>query len=67
MSNFFFSTLWPGLTVWCVLYISDYVLTHNARSPVSGWGERELVLEGSYEITPYFQRDIDSLRLEPIS
>jgi len=63
LSNFFFNTLWPGLTVWSVLFIADYVLTITRarlyRAGVSG----KLVLEGSYEITPYFQRDIDSLRL----
>ncbi len=63
MSNFFFNTLWPGLTVWSVLFISDYVLTITcARLHRAGVSEK-LVLEGSYEITPYYQRDIDSLRL----
>jgi hypothetical protein len=59
---FFFNSLWPGLVVWLVLYISDYTLTIVcARQYRSGVSEK-LVFEGSYELTPYFQRDIDSLR-----
>ncbi len=60
--SFFFNSVWPGLTVWVLLYISDYALTIVcARLYRSGVCEK-LVLEGSYEITPFFQRDIDSLR-----
>ncbi len=63
LSSFFFNTLWPGLAAWSVLFISDYVLTIMfARLYRAGVSEK-LVLEGSYEITPYSQRDIDSLRL----
>lgn len=62
MSDYFFSALWPGLLTWCLLYISDYALTIRcARLYRSGVNEK-LVLEGSYEITPYYQKDIDSLR-----
>jgi hypothetical protein len=35
---------------------------HNVRPALSRRGCEKLVLEGSYEITPFFQRDIDSLR-----
>lgn len=51
------------MAVWSLLYISDYALTITcARLYRAGVNER-IVFEGSYEITPYFQRDIDSLRL----
>jgi hypothetical protein len=60
--SIFFSSVWPGLTVWALLYISDYALTITcARLYRAGINEK-LVFEGSYEITPFFQRDIDSLR-----
>jgi hypothetical protein len=59
---FFFSNLWPGLAVWVLLYISDYALTIKcARLYRIGVCEK-LVIEGSYELTPIFQRDINSLR-----
>jgi hypothetical protein len=51
------------LTVWSVLYVSDYVLTITCARLYRAGVNEKLVLEGSYEITPYFQRDIDSLRL----
>jgi hypothetical protein len=59
--SFFFASLWPGLIAWCIFYISDYYLTLIcARLYRSGVSEK-IILEGSYELTPYFQRDIDSL------
>ena len=53
----------PGVMLWIILYISDYVLTiYSAR------GFREIghfQFEGSFELTPQFQRDIDALK--PVS
>ncbi len=65
LSNLFLNSLWPGLVVWGLLYISDYALTLScARLRRAGAGDK-IVVEGSYEITPFYQRDIDSLR--PVS
>lgn len=54
---------WYGLILWIILYISDYYLTiYSAR------GFREIghfQFEGSMELTPQFQNDVDHLR--PIS
>jgi hypothetical protein len=60
---FFFNSLWPGLTLWILLYVSDYVFTIACARLYRAGASEKLVFEGSYEITPYFQRDIDSLRL----
>lgn len=53
----------PGLILWVILYISDYYLTiYSAR------GFREIgrfQFEGSYELTPQFQKDVDALK--PVS
>jgi hypothetical protein len=58
-----FTSLWPGLVIWSVLYVSDYAFTITcARLYRSGVNEI-LVFEGSFELTPYYQRDIDSLKL----
>jgi hypothetical protein len=52
---------WPGVILWILLYISDYYLTiYSAR------GFREIghfQFEGSYELTPQFQKDVDALKL----
>jgi hypothetical protein len=58
----FFSSLWPGIVVWVVLYISDYAFTIACARLRRGRIAEIIVIEGSYEITPYFQRDVDSLR-----
>ena len=55
-------SLWPGLVSWVVLYCSDYFLPPLR----SGFTRLEFgtswSLEGSYELTPYFQKDVDCLR-----
>ena len=59
----FFSSLWPGLAIWSLLYISDYAFTLTcARLYAAGINEK-LGFEGSFELNPFFQRDINSLRL----
>lgn len=63
MPNLFLDSLWPGLAVWSVLYISDYALTLSCARLYRAGASEKIFLEGSYEITPFYQRDIDSLRL----
>jgi hypothetical protein len=57
------SNPWYGVILWVILYISDYYLTiYSAR------GFREIghfKFEGSFELTPQYQEDIDNLR--PVS
>jgi len=52
---------WPGVILWLILYISDYYLTlYSAR------GFREIGhfrFEGSFELTPQYQKDVDALNL----
>jgi hypothetical protein len=63
MIEFFWATPWPGLLVWAALYVSDYYLT-IACARMYQKGAREVIrFEGSYEITPYFQKDVDRLGL----
>jgi hypothetical protein len=54
---------WLGMILWIILYISDYYLTvYSAR----GFKEvGHFQFEGSFELTPQYQKDIDALR--PIS
>ena len=57
------SNPWLGVIFWIILYISDYYLTiYSAR------GYREIghfQFEGSFELTPQYQKDIDELK--PVS
>ena len=54
---------WPGVILWMILYTSDYYLTiYSAR------GFREIghfQFEGSFELTPQYQKDVDALN--PVS
>ncbi|RPI86676.1 MAG: hypothetical protein EHM40_23540 [Chloroflexi bacterium] len=54
---------WYGVILWIILYISDYSLTIS-----SARGFREIghfKFEGSFELTPQFQKDVDALK--PVS
>ena len=54
---------WYGVILWIILYISDYSLTIT-----SARGFREIghfKFEGSFELTPQFQKDVDALK--PVS
>ncbi len=55
-------SLWPGLLSWVALYCSDYVLTIRCARLYQAGVREKIVFEGSYEITPYFQKDVDSLK-----
>ena len=53
----------PGVILWIILYVSDYYLTIS-----SARGFREIghvKFEGSFELTPQFQKDVDALN--PVS
>jgi hypothetical protein len=59
----FVQKFWAGLSVWILLFISDYTLTLVCVRRYQKGVRDKIVFEGSYELTPYFQRDIDSLRV----
>ena len=54
------TTAWLGPTLWAAVYVSDYVLTVTCARLYRA--QDHIVFEGSYEITPMFQADIDGLR-----
>src|SRR5262249_36228336 len=62
VNPFFTESLWPGLSAWILLYISDYSLTVHCARLYQERVRDKVALEGSYEITPYYQRDIDTLK-----
>lgn len=62
MPELFLQNFWAGLAVWAVLYISDYTLTLTCARLYQGRVRDKIAFDGSFEITPYYQRDINSLR-----
>ena len=62
MPDFYLGHCWVGPTVWAVLFIFDYALTLVCARLYKAHWSQVFVYEGSFELTPYFQRDIDTLR-----
>jgi len=61
--NYLLNTIWLGPCIWAALFFSDYYLTLHCAQLYRDRVREKLVFEGSYELTPYYQQDIDSLRL----
>lgn len=62
MPELFFKHAWIGIPFWALLYISDYTLTLICARMYQHGVRDKIAFEGSYELNPYFQGDIDSLR-----
>jgi hypothetical protein len=54
--------LWLGLIIWVALFISDYSFTIACARLYRRGVNEKIVFEGSFELTPYYQKDIDSLK-----
>ncbi|MCG3207605.1 MAG: hypothetical protein FOGNACKC_01205 [Anaerolineae bacterium] len=54
--------LWISLTVWALLFISDYYFTIYGAYLYQTYAKQYVVYEGSYELTPSFQNDVNNLR-----
>jgi hypothetical protein len=53
-------SVWAGPLLWMAVYTSDYYLTIACARLYRG--QSTIVFEGSYEITPMFQADVNALR-----
>jgi len=62
VAGLFLDYLWLGPMVWAVLYISDYYLTLTCARLYQAGAREKMAFEGSYEITPFYQTEIDALR-----
>ena len=62
MIDAFFVSPWPGILFWAALFVSDSNLTVTCARMYQAGVREHLVFEGSYELTPYHQADIDALR-----
>ena len=62
MIHAFYLSPWPGALGWAALFVSDMLLTVTCARMYQTWVRERIVFEGSYELTPYHQADIDALR-----
>jgi len=62
MTDFFHDHSWVAALVFGVLYISDHTMTFVCARLYQTRVREKMAFEGSYEITPFHQRDVDALR-----
>lgn len=55
--------IWITLVVWGLIYLGDYYLTIFSAKKFRGAMQENIRHEGSFELTPEFQKDVDKLRL----
>jgi hypothetical protein len=60
VTDFFRESPWPGLILWVALFLSDYAFTIACARMYRA--QDKIVFEGSVEITPLYQADVDALR-----
>jgi len=62
LQPFQFDNLWIGLALWVVSYLCDYYMTLYANRLRMQYTAPYIEIEGSFELNPYYQKDIDSQR-----
>jgi hypothetical protein len=61
-----FNNLYIALLLWVILYSADYYLTLWGNRLRNQYGKQHVEFEGSYELNPLYQRDIDRMvKLSP--
>ena len=54
--------IWLALAIWVVSYCADYYLTLYSARLYRAQAQAHFAFEGSLELTPYYQADIDGGR-----
>ncbi len=54
--------IWLALLVWGLIYLSDYLLTIYSARLYQTYLSQYVVFEGSFELTPYFQKEVNALQ-----
>jgi hypothetical protein len=56
------SNVWGALGLWAIVYIADYALTLRGARLYSDPRQTFVRFDGSYELNPVFERDVDARR-----
>lgn len=62
METWVAENLWVGLIAWMIVYISDYTMTIVCARMYHAGVREKIAFEGSFEMNPYFQKDVNALR-----
>ncbi len=63
LEQLFIDNIVFALIVWIIIYLGDYYLKIYGARLYLAYGKEHLAIQGSYELTPVFQKDVDNLRL----
>lgn len=63
IENLLIHNVWLALALWVFAYVLDYYLTLYAARLYQNGAKEHFGFSGSYELTPYYQKEIDRLRL----
>ena len=63
IEKIFIDNIGFALGVWSIFYIADYYLTIYAARLYRSTAEEHFNVQGSYELTPYYQKDVNALKL----
>jgi len=63
MGSFLLQNQWLIMLAWGLVYLSDYYLTIYSARLFQNEMKEQIAFEGSFELTPMFQKDVDGLRL----
>ena len=63
MTSLFLNSMWAGIIVWAILYAGDYYLTIAGARLYRARVKDTIVFEGSYELTPFYQKDVNALKM----
>lgn len=55
--------VWLIIAIWSIIYLADYYLTIVSAKNLRKYLQEYIRFEGSLELTPSFQKDVDGLRL----
>jgi hypothetical protein len=55
--------IWLIITIWGLIYLADYYLTIISAKNHRDYLHKHISYDGSFELTPQFQKDVDGLHL----
>jgi hypothetical protein len=58
LDDFFSNHVGLGVSLWALVYCSDYILTILAARKYEAGAKKHFLVEGGIELTPYFQNDV---------
>ncbi len=62
LEDFLIGNFWTAAALWALAYTADFALTMYTARLYRAYASQVLSFEGSFELTPAYQADVDALR-----